>query len=80
MVTTAGNLSEQAVPLGQPFPCSSPLALRWLLPATWQLEVAGRDAVGNTAPPLRLSWMVALEAGVGPVVRFTRWVQRWSDA
>lgn len=72
VVTTAGNLSEQAVPLGQPFPCSSPLALRWLLPAAWQLEVTGQDAVRRTAAPLRLSWTVALEAGAGPAVRFTR--------
>ncbi len=72
VVATAGNLSEQAVPLGQPFPCSSPLTLRWLLPAAWQLEVVGRDAVGNAAPPLRLGWTVALEAGAGLATRFTR--------
>lgn len=60
------------MPLGQPFACASPLVLRWLLPAAWQLEVAGSDAVGNTATPLRLHWTVALEPGPGPVLRLTR--------
>lgn len=72
--TTAGNLSEQAVALGKPFPCSSPLTLRWLLPAAWQLEVSGQDAAGKAAPPLRRRWTVALEAAAGPVTRFTRCV------
>lgn len=57
--------------LGQPFPCTSPLALRWLLPGAWQLEVAGRDAVSHAAAPLRLGWTVVLEAGAGPVLWFT---------
>ncbi len=78
VVVTAGNLSEQAVPLGLPFPCSSPLSLRWLLPAAWQLEVAGRDAVGNAAPPLRISWTVALGSEAGLVTRFTKCVGQWS--
>ena len=72
VVTTAGNLSEQAVPLGQPFPCSSPLTLRWLLPASWQLGVAGQDTTGSAAAPLRLSWRVELESRTGLVPRFTR--------
>lgn len=69
--TTAANLSAQLVALGQPFNCTSPLALRWLLPGDWRLEVVGWDAAGNAAPPLELSWTVGLNEPLN--TRFVRW-------
>lgn len=62
-----------AVPLGQPYPCASPQLFHWLLPGSWALEVVGRDAAGNAAPPLQAAWTVAFgQAGV----LYTRFLRR----
>lgn len=59
----AARLATLAVSLGQPFNCSSPLPLRWMLPAAWQLQVVGVDGAGNKAAPQDADWTVAFVAG-----------------
>lgn len=59
----AARLDTQAVFLGQPFNCSSPLPVFWILPAAWQLQVVGVDGAGNKAAPQNADWTVAFVAG-----------------
>lgn len=59
----ASRLATVPVSLGQPFNCSSPLPLRWMLPAAWQLQVVGVDGAGNKAAPQDAGWTVAFAAG-----------------
>lgn len=59
----ASRMSTVPVSLGQPFNCTSPLPVRWLLPASWKVQVVGVDGAGNAAPPQEASWAVAFAAG-----------------
>ncbi|PSC76615.1 Serine protease ABC transporter B family tagA isoform A [Micractinium conductrix] len=64
--------TSQVVTLGTPFACTSPLPLRWLLPAQWSLSVVGTDGAGNAAAAQRADWTVAFPATPGALyTRFT---------
>jgi hypothetical protein len=60
------------VTLGQPFNCTSPLVLHWLLPAAWSLQVVGQDLANNSADPLKVDWSVEYQAAAAPYTRFLR--------
>lgn len=57
----SGGSRSQMVPLtlGQPFNCTSPQRLHWLLPGKWRLAVTGADPGGNVAAPVEWAWEVA---------------------
>lgn len=56
--------SLAAVSPGQPFNCTSPVRLHWLLPGTYKFAVVGRDPAGNVAAPVEHSWAVAYAQGL----------------
>lgn len=72
-VLAGGAKADMAeVALGQPYPCTSPQLFHWLLPGSWSLQVVGRDAAGNAAPPLQAAWTVAFGQAGGLYTRFLR--------
>ena len=72
MVAGDSRRTSQVVTLGTPFACTSPLPLRWLLPAQWSLSVVGTDGAGNAAAAQRADWTVAFPATPGALyTRFT---------
>jgi hypothetical protein len=58
--------------LGEPFNCTSPQLLHWLLPASWSLSVVAADPAGNQAPPQATTWDVVFDDGAGRYTRFLR--------
>lgn len=57
-------VASKAITYNTWYNCSSPQALRWLLPGEWTFTVSGVDAAGNKGGEQSYSWSVAFEDGV----------------
>ena len=58
---SSGSTVALPVQFGEPFNCTSPQTMAWLLPGQWTFQVEATDAAGNAAPPMMESWQVVLE-------------------
>lgn len=65
---TSGSVVAVPIKLGQPFNCTSPQTVSWMLPGKWTFAVEATDAAGNTAAPSIATWEVSLD----PAVRYVR--------
>jgi hypothetical protein len=76
---SSGSTFAEAIQFNEPFNCTSPQTMAWLLPGQWTFQVEATDAAGNKAPPMTSSWQVAVESSItsirltaGPILKIPK--------